>query len=75
MATLPEAFAEIVEVPETVAPANGAVMETEGDPWLEALDTVTDTEDETPVLPEVSVAMAPSVWAPFAVVVVFHEYE
>ena len=65
-----------VAVPETVAPAAGAVTETVGGVVSgDGLATVTLTGVAVVELPAASRAMARRAWAPFEAVVVFHETE
>src|SRR3954463_10980699 len=74
--TSSEAFAEMVVVPETVAPSAGDVTVTVGGVVsvgrVDVLETVTVTDDELR-LPAASRAVARSVCGPFGVVVVSHE--
>ena len=60
-----------VTVPDTVAPAAGAVTLTVG--AVVSLATVTLTAGEVVVLPAASQARAVSVWAPLVAVAVFHD--
>ena len=62
--TLSEAVAFTVIVPLTVALLAGEVIETVGG-VVSALFTVTFTAELTPVFPDISFAMAVSVWLPF----------
>ena len=62
--TLSEAAAPRFTVPDTVAPAAGAVRLTVG--AVVSLATVTLTADEVVVLPAASRARAVSVWVPLA---------
>src|SRR3989441_8483447 len=71
--TLSVAFADTVIVPETVAPADGAVMETDG--GVVSFATVTLTAAAVAVFPAASRATAVKLCAPFAAKVVFHETE
>jgi len=72
--TLSEAEAEMVLVPETVAPFDGAVRDTVGGVVSgAALLTVTVTPVDVVVFPAASRARALRVWPPLAAVVVFQE--
>ena len=55
--TLSEAEAEMVMVPETVAPFKGDVMEVVGGVVSELAVTVTLTTEENPLLPAASYAL------------------
>src|SRR5437879_13391865 len=69
--TLSVALAETVTVPETVAPAAGAVIDTVG--GVVSLKTVTLTAAAVAVLPAASRATAARGWGALVAVVVFHE--
>jgi len=68
--TLSAAFAVMVIVPETVAPAAGEVTETDG--GVVSLNTVTVTVFEVQCPPSWSRATAVMLWVPFVAVRVFH---
>jgi hypothetical protein len=70
--TVLEGLAETVIVPETVAPAVGAVSDTV---VVVTLLTVTVTAAEVVCVPAVSVTIAVRLWLPFAIPVVFHDAE
>ena len=70
--TLSEAVAVRVTVPDTVAPAAGAVRLTVG-AVVSGLLTVTVTDVEVVLLPAASLATAVSVWVPLLAVAVFHD--
>src|SRR5258705_4522408 len=67
------AFAETATVPETVAAAAGAVIETDG--GVVSFDTVTVMPAEVVTLPAASRATAVRVWLPFAAALVFQDTE
>src|SRR5207245_906799 len=71
--TLSLALAVTVTVLDTVAPAAGAVIETDG--GVRSFPTVTVISAEVVTLPAASRAMAVSVWVPLAVLTVFHDTE
>jgi hypothetical protein len=74
-ATLSDAVAESVIVPETVAPETGEVIETVGGVVSDVLFTVMDTAVLVVLFPEVSAATAVRLCLPFARVVVFNDCE
>src|SRR5437667_990090 len=69
--TLSVASADTVIVPDTVAPVDGAVMETVG--GVVSLKTVTLTATAVAVFPAASRATAVKVWAPLVAAVVAQE--
>src|SRR4051812_22494678 len=72
--TLSDALAETVTPePATVAPSAGAVRETVGGIWSEALLTVTFTAADVVVFPAASRATAVKAWVPLDAEVVFQE--
>ena len=74
MASLAEAVATTVTVPETVAPLAGEVIDTVSGIVL-VLFTIIDTAALVALFPEVSVAIAVRVCLPLAKVVVFKDCE
>ena len=72
--TLSAALAAKFTVPDTVAPAAGAVTDTVG-AWVSgaALETVIDTGAEVVTLPAASRATAVTLWVPLATDVEFHD--
>jgi hypothetical protein len=74
MATLSDAVAAMVVVPETVAPEDGEVIETVSEVVL-ALFTAITTAALVALFPELSTATAVSLWLPFAKVAVFNDCE
>ena len=68
--TLSVALAVIVIAPDTVAPAAGEVIDTDG--GVVSLETVTVTAAEVVRLPAASRAIADTVCEPFVALSVFH---